>query len=60
MQLTIDERVGCSLGFVEEMAIQQHLVQHPSQLQRLVRSTPVLDTVLVSECCLTLQRELSW
>ncbi|KAK9836803.1 hypothetical protein WJX74_008418 [Apatococcus lobatus] len=32
----IDESVGCCLAYLEELAVRQHLVQHPLQLQRLV------------------------
>ena len=43
----MDERVGCCLAFVEELAIQQHLVEHPSQLERFVSSHAVSHDLLL-------------
>ena len=36
MQEELDESVGCCLAYVEDLAIRQHLVQSPLQLERLV------------------------
>lgn len=51
VQQELDERVGCCLAYVEDLALRQHLVQDVSHLQRLVSSQHAFKWLRNSLAC---------